>query len=291
MLAQVDSDRRFDRADLALVEDLGRRAALAIDNARLFADRSRVARTLQQSLLPHALPDIPGVEVGAAYRPAGGGSDVGGDFYDVFEIAGGSWVCVMGDVCGKGADAAALTGLVRYTVRATAMRERDPATVLTLLNEAVLRQTSDYRFATVLCGRLDADAGAVRFTLACGGHPLPLLVPAEGRARAVGTPGSLIGALPEIVVRDEVVRLEPGDTVVLFTDGVTEERRVSGEAFGEDGLLRVLDATRGRPAAEIAASVERAVLEFSAEEPRDDIAVLVLRVTPPGPAPASRPLP
>jgi serine phosphatase RsbU (regulator of sigma subunit) len=279
-LMYTESGRRFGAADVAFAEDLARRAAVALDNARLYAERARVARTLQDSLLPHRLPDVDGLEIAARYRPAGGGTDVGGDFYDVFEVAGGSYVVVMGDVCGKGADAAALTGLIRWTVRAAAMRERDPATVLTMLNEAVLGQTADHRFATVVCARVDPTADGARFTVACGGHPQPLVLRAAGTVEAAGVPGSLIGALEEIEVADRSLELLPGDTVVLFTDGVTEERDDSGRPFGEEGLAGLLERSAGLSAAALAGRIEDEVSAWARTAPRDDIAVLVLRVPP-----------
>ena len=281
LLLQTTSGRRFGRSDVPFAEDLGRRVALAIDNARLYEDRSRVARTLQRSLLPHRLPEVPGVEIAARYRPAGTGVDVGGDFYDVFEVADGSVFVVMGDVCGKGADAAALTGLIRSTVRATAIRERDPAAVLEILNEAVLAQAAELRFATVVCGRLQRDDDGVAICLACGGHPLPFLVRGSS-VEQVGTTGSLIGAVEEISVTENRVPLAPGDLLLLYTDGVIEERRPGGATFGEDGLRRLLRSCAGQDADAVAGAVERAVVEFSAEPPRDDVAVLALRVRPDG---------
>ena len=279
-LMYTSSGRRYGPSDVAFAEDLARRAAVALDNARLYADRARVARTLQRSLLPHRLPDVAGLELAARYRPAGGGTDVGGDFYDVFEVAGGSYVVVMGDVCGKGADAAALTGLIRWTVRAAAMRERDPATVLTMLNEAVLAQTTDYRFATVVCARVDPTPGGACFTVACGGHPQPLVLRADGAVAPAGVPGSLIGALEEVEVADRAVDLAPGDAVVLFTDGVTEERDEAGRPFGEEGLAALLGRSTGLDAHALAGRIEHEVTGWATATPRDDIAVLVLRVPP-----------
>jgi serine phosphatase RsbU (regulator of sigma subunit) len=278
-LMYTESGRRFGAADVAFAEDLARRAAVALDNARLYAERARVARTLQDSLLPHRLPDVDGLEIAARYRPAGGGTDVGGDFYDVFEVAGGSYVVVMGDVCGKGADAAALTGLIRWTVRAAAMRERDPATVLTMLNEACSARpptTASRRW----CARAWTRQPTARASRsACGGHPQPLVL---GRrdGRGGGVPGSLIGALEEIEVADRSLELLPGDTVVLFTDGVTEERDDSGRPFGEEGLAGLLERSAGLSAAALAGRIEDEVSAWARTAPRDDIAVLVLRVPP-----------
>ncbi len=150
------SGRRFDEQDLKLAEELARRCATAIDNARLFTERAYIARTLQRSLLPAELPEIPGIEAAARFRPIGEGNEVGGDFYDLFESGDRGWTVVMGDVCGKGPDAAAVTALARYTLRAAAMRERLPSRSLRLLNEALLRQRDDRRFCTVAYAYLEA---------------------------------------------------------------------------------------------------------------------------------------
>src|SRR5436305_6224251 len=150
----IATGRRYGPADLELAEDLGRRASTAVDNARLYEELSHIARTLQHSLLPPQLPDIPAIEIAARFRPTGEGNDVGGDFYDVFETAEGDWALVMGDVCGKGADAAALTGLSRHTIRTAAMQERDPSKVLTMLNDAIILQDTG-RFCTVAYARLE----------------------------------------------------------------------------------------------------------------------------------------
>src|SRR5207248_578822 len=150
----TDSNRRYGQEDLQQASDLGRRASTAIDNARLYEERSHIARTLQHSLLPPQLPDIPGIEIAARFRPTGEGNEVGGDFYDLFERAEGDWAVVIGDVCGRGADATALTGLARHTIRAGAMQERDPSTVLQMLNDAILLQDTG-RFCTVCYARVE----------------------------------------------------------------------------------------------------------------------------------------
>ena len=139
------------------LEELGRRAAVAVDNARLYRQRSAIARTLQNSLLPPVLPEIAGVETAALYRAAGEGTDVGGDFYDLFSVADDEWIAVIGDVCGKGAEAAAVTALARYTIRAAAVRRRSPAAILRWLNDAMRRQDLDGRFCTIACVHLDTS--------------------------------------------------------------------------------------------------------------------------------------
>jgi serine phosphatase RsbU (regulator of sigma subunit) len=252
---------------------------MAVDNARLFAERAYIARTLQQSLLPAELPDIPGIEAAARFRPTGEGNEVGGDFYDLFESGGRGWTVVMGDVCGKGPDAAAITALARYTLRAAAMRERLPSRSLALLNEAMLRQRSDRRFCTVAYAYLEPMSEGARIGFASGGHPLPLLLRADGTVQPVGEPGSLLGVLPDPSFEDRSLSLAPGDVLVFYTDGVIEGRGANGP-LDEQGLVHLLAACAGEGADAIAARVEDAAVSAQDGSPRDDIAVLVLRVAP-----------
>ena len=216
-----------------------------------------LARTLQSTLIPPSPPSLPGLDVTAAYRPAGNGEEVGGDFYDVFEIAEGDWVVALGDVCGKGVDAAVVTALVRHTIRALTVLRSRPSDVLTALNDVLLASGSE-RFCTVVVVRLSLEAGAWSATLSSGGHPLPLHVSPGGAMETVGEPGTLIGVLPDVRLEDRSVALEPGDLFVLFTDGVTEGRRGS-EFFGEQRL-------------------RASVLDFQEGRARDDIAVVTVRV-------------
>jgi PAS domain S-box-containing protein len=271
------SGRRFDEQDLKLAEELARRCATAIDNARLFAERAYIARTLQRSLLPAELPEIPGIEAAARFRPIGEGNEVGGDFYDLFESGGRGWTVVMGDVCGKGPDAAAVTALARYTLRAAAMRERLPSRSLRLLNEALLRQRDDRRFCTVAYAYLEAHDGGVRIGVSSGGHPLPMLLHADGTVEAIGVPGTLLGVLPDPNLEDRSLSLSPGDAIVFYTDGVIEGRGAN-VPFDEDALRELLAECAGAGADAIAARVEDAAFAAQEGNPRDDIAVLVLRV-------------
>jgi serine phosphatase RsbU (regulator of sigma subunit)/PAS domain-containing protein len=273
----AESRRRLDERDLDLALELGHRSAMAIENARLYEERSHIARTLQRSLLPPALPHIPGVEVAARFRPAGEGYDVGGDFYDVFKSGNGGWGVVIGDVCGKGPEAAALTGLARHTVRAAAMQESDPSRILNLLSEAILHERPGSEFCTAAYGRLDVDPDGTRMTVASGGHPLPLLVTAEGEVKQVGAPGTLLGFTADTKLVDETLDLRPGATLVFYTDGVTEAGEPRG-AFGLGGLKAVLAQCAGMNAQQIAERVDTAAVGLR-ENPADDIAVLVLRIT------------
>ena len=270
------SGRRLDEEDLLLLEDVAGRCALALDNARLYGERSRIARTLQESLLPPLLPDLPGLDVAARFRASGSGIEVGGDFYDLFEVGDAGWAVAIGDVCGKGTGAAAVTALARYTVRAAAMRQNGPSQILGLLNEALLRQRSDRRFCTVLYGRIAMNGRGASFEFASGGHPLPLLLRADG-SHELGAPGTLLGIVPDPHLSDDRVKLEPGDALVLYTDGVTDaaapERIWTPEALG-----LALGSPAGLDADEIAERTLAAALEGLAGDPRDDIAIMVLKV-------------
>ena len=239
-----------------------------------------LARTLQQSLLPPRLPSPVGIELAARYHPALSGVDVGGDFYDVFPV-GPDWILVIGDVCGKGAEAAALTALVRHTVRAASMYDPDPATTLVDLNVAMLAGTpaNDVaRFATVCCVRLRPHPDGVMADTACGGHPSPVVLRSDGTVEAAGTHGSLIGVLDHVDVRTTSVLLRPGDSIVAVTDGVLEARGPGGAFLGDDGLLALLRPLAGRSAAAISGAVEVRALELQAGVAHDDIAVLVAHI-------------
>ena len=276
-LATSLSDRRYDDADLAFATELARRAATAVDTARLYQDRDQVARTLQRTLLPPTLPDIPYAELAAIYHPAGAGSEIGGDFYDAFETGDGGWAIVIGDVCGKGAAAAAITGLARHTLRAAAFRESSPRAILERLNRALLREVREESFCTVAAGRLTAHERGALLTACAGGHPAPLVLRNDGTVEDATAPGTLLGIYPDIDVRDRETVLEPGESVIFYTDGVVEERR-DGEQFGEERLREVVAACSGLSATGIAERIERAVLEFQPVAPADDIAVVVLRI-------------
>jgi PAS domain S-box-containing protein len=274
----AESNLIFDDDDLALAEDLAARASVAIDNARLYSERDYIATTLQQSLMPDRLPDVPGVELAARYRAAGEGNEVGGDFYDIYRTGESTWGIAIGDVRGKGPRAAVVTGLARYTLRTASLGETLPSRVLGTLNEAMVLQPADDRFCTVAYARLEpAEQGSIRMTLGVGGHPLPLLLRADGSVETVGSPGTLIGFVPDPEVVDETVDLQPGDSLVLYTDGVSEARSEAG-LFGEERLLDLVRSCTGLDAAAIAERIESDVLDFREVGTSDDLAVLVLRV-------------
>jgi PAS domain S-box-containing protein len=271
------SGRRFDEADLGLAQELARRCATAIDNARLYGERAYIAKTLQDSLLPAELPIIPGLETAARFHATGEGTEVGGDFYDLFQTGAKGWTVVVGDVCGKGPDAAAVTALARYTLRAAAMQERLPSNSLRVLNEALLRQRSDRRFCTVAYAYLESEGDGARVGVSIGGHPLPLVLRQGGEVERLGTHGTLLGVVPDPDLEDRGATLEPGDALVFYTDGVTEARGPEG-LMGEERLLSIVASCAGLGADAIAARVEAAALELQEGRPRDDIAVVVLRV-------------
>jgi PAS domain S-box-containing protein len=262
---------------LATLEDLAGRAALALDTARAYEERDAIARTLQRSLLPPAMPAIAGMDIAARYLAAGRGNEVGGDFYDCFPTGPGEWAIVIGDVCGKGAEAAAVTALARYTIRATALHDPTPVSVLRELNAALLGQPSDFRFCTAVHVALtphgDRSADA---RIAVGGHPLPVLVRADGCVEPAGRPGTLLGVLDDPEVHEAPVFLAPGDALVLFTDGVIEASPLD-DALSPDRLNDVLRDCAGLDAAAIARRVEERTLEVQQGRLRDDVAVVVLR--------------
>jgi len=274
------SGRRFDQQDVELAQELARRCATAVDNARLYRDRSYIARTLQESLLPVELPEIAGIETAARFRPTGEGNEVGGDFYDLFESGlHGGWTVVMGDVCGKGPDAAAVTALARYTLRAAAMREQLPSRSLFMLNEALLRQRDDRRFCTVAYAYLEKLDHGARAGISTGGHPLPLLLRVDGSVEPVGAPGTLLGIVRDPDLEDRAVTLEPGDALVFYTDGVIESRASSNGVLDERRLAELVSTCAGQGADAIAATIEEAAVLSQEGRPKDDIAVLVLRVS------------
>jgi PAS domain S-box-containing protein len=273
----AESGRRFDEHDLALAEALAMRAAGAVDNARLYRTRSAIAQTLQASLLPPLLPDIPALRVGAVYRAAGEGYEVGGDFYDLFSTSEGHWFAVIGDVQGKGPEAAAVTALARYTIRAAAVRRRSPAAILRWVSEVMMRrQQPDDRFCTIACVHLDVTRSPTRLMVASGGHPLPLVLHDDGTVAEVGVPGTLLGLVERLELEDRAADLRPGDTLLLYTDGLTEAR-APATLWSPDELARVLGTLRGRDAQEIADGLLSRAAPDAGRALRDDIAIIALR--------------
>jgi GAF domain-containing protein len=272
-------DVRYTLEQLAVLSDLTGRAAMALDNARLYAERAHVARTLQRSLVPAALPAISGLELASCFRPMGAGNEVGGDFYDAFGDRQGLWL-VVGDVCGKGAEAAAVTGFLRHTTVAHAREGRSPGRVLSQVNEAMLNRDFDGRFATAILVHLRFVEPDVQVTLAAAGHPAALIARADGRVEECGGHGTLLGVFSDPVITEVSTVLKPRDSLVLYTDGLLEaqaphrivtvqemieqlKRTSPGHAQGTvDALLALVDAQDGV---------------------RDDVAALVARVRTNGP--------
>jgi serine phosphatase RsbU (regulator of sigma subunit) len=271
-----DAGRRPARDEWSLIEALAQRIALAVDGAAQYRERAHIAQTLQASLLPSALPQIPGADVAAEYLAAGEGMEVGGDFYDVFALDDGAFALVIGDVLGKGAEAAAVTALARYTLRAVAGHSPSPAATLAALNDEMLRrQSADRRFVTALLARLEPrPGGGARLVVACGGHPPPVVLRAGGAGEAIGVPGTLLGVEPEVHIEDSVADLGPGDALVLYTDGVTEARR--DRPLTPQALAEVLAPRGGGGARRLAREVVRIAEEGAAGPLRDDLAVLVV---------------
>ena len=258
------SDRRsYERELLGAVRRAEESEARAIE----------LARTLQDTLIPPVPPAIPHLDIAAAYRPAGRGDEVGGDFYDAFQV-GDSWLVVLGDVSGKGVGAAVVTALVRHSVRALAVHELQPGEILSGLNKVLLDHATD-RFCTLVVMSLRRRDDLWELSASCGGHPLPLLL-RDGRQTRLGEPGSLVGVLDDPHFVATTVDLAPDDRVVLYTDGVTEARR-GVEFYGEDRLRRLVVAP-SVDAAELAHAIVDDAVDFQAGSPRDDIAVVVIRV-------------
>ena len=276
--------RDFDVADVALLQALADHLAAAVERARLTAantellsERTRVAETLQRSLLPAPLPEWPGVVMAAGYEPADVGTEVCGDFYDVFVATDGSLIVVIGDVAGRGVEAAGLTGMARHTLRALAGDMSPEEALLRLNTQLVDRSRSgDQRLLTAAIVRLFQEERGACAEIALAGHCMPVLL-AGREARHVGTPGMLLGATADPVIGVATVNLDPDDVLVLHTDGVLEARR-HGVEFGEDRLLRLLSALADPEPAAVVDNVLSSVGWFRTTAP-DDVAVVALRVT------------
>jgi serine phosphatase RsbU (regulator of sigma subunit) len=275
------SDDHFRQEILELAEDLSRRAALALDNSRLYSERVAISQSLQRSLLPPELPLIEGVEVEVIYRAAGEGNEVGGDFYDLFPIRDGAYGFAIGDVCGTGPEAAAVTGLARHALRLLAREGFTGPAVLERLNAAILDEGARSRFLTLLYGELwPQEDGSAILKVVCAGHPLPLRLRQDGTVEPAAEPQPLLGVMEDLELYEQMVTLDPGDVLLCVTDGVTE-RREGTRMLGDDGLSDVLTTCTGLTAGAVAARVLRAVERFAAEPASDDMAILAMRVPEP----------
>jgi serine phosphatase RsbU (regulator of sigma subunit) len=279
VLAIVRDRRPFDAVERDLLEHLAAQAAVSLENLRLeelmwrgAEENARIADTLQQSLLPPLLPEVPGLETGALYLPTGEGIAVGGDFYDLFPTAEKEWFAVIGDVCGKGPEAAAVTALARYTIRAAVMRHRSPAGVLRWLNAAMIRQGAN-RFVTLACARIETE-DVITVTVACAGHPPPRILRSTGLVESLGGQGTLLGILDEIEAFDFSARLDPGDALVLYTDGLTEA------SAPRVWTPQQLDAAVAGARRLDAQGIVEYLGSLAPGPRRDDLALLALRVQP-----------
>ena len=275
-LARPAAEGRFDLADLGLISELGQHLGVAIRVDRMFRHRSAVAEALQSSLLPARLPDIPGIEMSAAYLPASEGMEVSGDFYDVFPVSGG-WAIAVGDVCGKGQEAAAMTAAARHAIRAVAHWNPDPADVLAKVNEVILDGDYEDRFVTAKLAYLHRDGDRVRVDLASSGHLGPAVVRPDGRVDVLSGGGLPLGLFPDAEPARDTLDLGPGDLLFFYSDGVTEARNPDLEYF-EDRLADELAGTAGRSAAETVRMVQGLVASFAQDDLRDDMTIVVAKV-------------
>lgn len=272
----------LDARGFASLLELSRRACLAVDNARLHEEHANAARALQAALLPPALPVVEGLQLAARYHSAAPGMIVGGDFYDAFLLPDGSVVCAIGDVCGKGAEAAAVTGMSRDLIRVLMRDGNDVAAALQRLNRALNDDARSTRFCTVALARLSYVDDGLEACICLAGHPEQVVLRGDGSTETVGTPGDLLGVMDEDLDLTEVsVTLQPGDSLVFFTDGITE-RRDGTRMFGPDGVQQALKRNVGADAATLAQEVETAARSFVDAELRDDLALLVARHLPMG---------
>lgn len=277
------SRRHYTEADLALAEAVAARVASGVENRRLTEQQHLIATTLQESLLPDRLPTIQGLASSVRYWAVGEGTEVGGDFYDLFQTEDDVWAAVVGDVCGTGPTAAALTSMARHNIRQSAWRGDDPATIFGWLNRAMLESSTDgFLTAAYLEVRPQADGG-FEVEVTSAGHPLPILVPAGGEAQFVGRPGTLVGVFDEVRVHPVRVHVAPGDTLVLYTDGVTDV--APPHDLDDDGVLALVGES-ARAALDADGTADQihqrlgAILPIPRRE--DDIALLVLRACPDG---------
>jgi serine phosphatase RsbU (regulator of sigma subunit) len=269
-------EQPFTAAQLQLLEDLTGRASLALDNARLYAERAHVAHTLRHSLIPAALPDVPGLQLDSFFLPMSAGSEVGGDFYDVFGDQRCCWM-VVGDVCGKGPEAAVLTGFLRHTTVAYVRDGEGPASVLGRVNSAMLQHDFEGRFATAILARLEISGEQVEVTLAAAGHPAALVSRAAGGAEELGAAGTLLGVFSDPRISESRATMYPGDSLTLYTDGLTEAHAPYRVLTVHDMIEQLSGTAPRSPREAIAALLALVDLDGGA---RDDIAILTAQVAP-----------
>lgn len=264
----------FPPEDVALAQQVASRFAMALDAARLYEDRARVATVIERSLRPAALPELPYVSLASSFRPAAEHLQVGGDFYDVHAHDEGC-VVVLGDVCGKGIEAAVLTGQARQTIRTAALFDNSPARLLATLNDVLCDEASE-RFVTAVCvGVRPLDDGSLALDVATAGHPSPLVVRADGTVEELPVHGRLAGVTPGVAYESVPAVLAPGDLMLLFTDGIYEARG-SVDIYGMDRLVHLVSGYAGSLPQVLCEAIERAVVDHLGGLAHDDITMLAL---------------
>ena len=276
-LGRTAMEGALDGDDQALVEEVARRMARAIENARLYRERDEIAEALQRNLLP-TVENPPGLDLALTYVSSAEGAEVGGDFFDLFALDDGDWLAAIGDVCGKGIEAAALMGIARHTLRAVALPDRSPDRILAALNRALVAQYEDQRFCTVCCARIRIGDRGMTAEVTSGGHPLPVILRRDGRVEHAGLHGALLGVFPDPELACTTVRLEPGDLLVLYTDGIEQPG-----ATAEERVLDVVGRMAGAGPQDV---IDALVAEYRKDHRRsDDFAAMALGV--PGDGPSS----
>lgn len=274
-LVSSRNGRRLTDGDLDVAVRLGRRSGTAVESARLYTERTRIARVLQRALLPDSLPAMPGLEIAASYRPAGELNEVGGDFYDVLPRTDGGWMIVIGDVCGKGAEAASVTALARHTLRAASMLDARPTAMLKLLHRALRQQEPEAQMCTACLVLIGPPRPRRTLTIALAGHPQPLLVGPGEQTHPVGEPGTVLGMVDPVAIGEEEIELRDGQTLLLFTDGVTEAAR--SQSRPPAALERLCAQAHELPLREMLERIEAAAVASAGGQPHDDIALVGLR--------------
>lgn len=273
-LARTRSTAEFSEFDVETIVEFGRRAGITVDNARLHTERMQTLSSLQQSLMPTDLPTVEGVSLSVAFRPAEAEAEVGGDFYDAFALPDGSLALVVGDVCGKGSRAAAVTALARYTIRTAAMTESDPSAIVATLNRALIEQIGDDRFCTIVFSKLiDIGTSDQRAEVISSGHPTPLLLTEEG-PHAVGSVGTLLGVVESPEIDPRSVPLPKGSALVLYTDGLSAGQSSDDAAYA----LELLRDFRPNGVVDLASAIDDAARSVQEEPNRDDVAIMVAQV-------------
>ena len=277
----LDRSRQHSQSAQNVALRLAHRAALALDNARLHEQQAHIAEELQGALRPRKLPEIRGFQSASRFIASGGDAyEVGGDFFDAFRTGSGTWTVVIGDVCGKGPEAAALTALARYTIRTASSPQTSPSDVLLTLDESIASSDRpELRFCTAALARVGAVSNgrdSARLTVALGGHPPPLVLRRDGEVDLIGKPGTLLGALPSPTVADVDANLAPRESIVFYTDGLLESRDRT-KADDPGWLASQLTGANGVSADELADQLVRLAIKRQGGEPRDDIAILVLQ--------------